>query len=84
MKKKNPDNKPIYYKSKEDLDMPLFELMEQLRTDLSNIRGKLGDIKRIYGWDDRISHLEGGLTCMLVAMYQTGVEWQEFEKKHNI
>lgn len=81
MKKKNPDNKPIFYKSTGDLDKPLYELMEQLRTDVSTVRGKLHDIKYTYGWDDRIEHLEGGLTCMIVAMYAIAEEWREFENK---
>lgn len=84
MKKKNPDNNPIFYKSKEELDRPLYDLMEQLRTDVANVRGKLYDIKRTYGWDDRIEHLEGGLTCMIVAMSEISQEWKKFEEKHNV
>jgi hypothetical protein len=84
MKKKNLDNNPIFYKNKEELDKPLYDLMEQLRTDVANVRGKLHDIKRTYGWDDRIEHLEGGLTCMIVAMSDTAQEWKKFEEKHNV
>lgn len=84
MKKKNPDNIPIYYKSKEELDKPLYDLMEQLRTEVAKVRGKLHDIKYTYGWEDRIDHLEGGLTCMIVAMHAIGLEWKEFENKHNV
>lgn len=84
MTKKNADNNPIYYKNKEDLNKPLADLMEELRSDISKVRGKLHDIKYTYGWEDRIEHLEGGLTCMLVAMHSIKEEWQEFEKKHNI
>ena len=82
MKKKNPEHNPIYYKNKEDLDKPLFDLMEQLRSDIAQVRGKLHDIKYTYGWKDRIEHLEGGLTCMIVAMYETGLEWKKFEEKY--
>ena len=84
MKKKNPNNNPIFYKSKEELDKPLYDLMEQLRTDVAHVRGKLYDIKSTYGWDEWIEHLEGGLTCMLSAMYATGLEWKKFEEKHNV
>lgn len=84
MKKKNPDHNPIYYKSKEELDMPLYDLMEELRSDVAKVRGKLHDIKYTYGWEDRIEHIEGGLTCLIIAMYKTGEEWKEFEKKHNV
>lgn len=84
MKKKNENVKPIYFKSKEELEKPLGEIMEDLRNDLSRIRGKLWDIKQTYGWDDRIEHIEGGLSCMLIAMYYTGEEWKEYEKKHRV
>jgi len=84
MKKKNKEHKPIYFNNKEEMDKPLYDLMEQLRIDVLNIRGKLWDIKQTYGWEDRIEHLEGGLTCMLVAMHAMGIEWKEFEKKHNV
>ena len=77
MERKNKDRKPIYYKNAEEMDKPLSELMEQLRTDLSKIRGKLFDIKMSYGEEDRIEHLEGGLTCMLVAMHSIMEEWRE-------
>ena len=82
MKKKNPQNTPIFYKSKEELDKPLYDLMEQLRNDVCMVRGKLHDIKYTYGWEDRIEHLEGGLTCMLVAMDYIAKEWKTFEEKH--
>ena len=81
MERKNKDRNPIYYKSVDEMDKPLSELMEQLRTDLGNVRGKLFDIKQSYGWDDRIEHIEGGLTCMLVAMHSTMEEWKRFEDK---
>jgi hypothetical protein len=72
---------PIYYKSSEEMAKPLSELMEELRSDISKVRGKLHDIKHARGWDDRIEFLEGGLTCMLVAMHHTMSEWKEFEQK---
>lgn len=71
----------IYYKDAEEMNKPLSELMEELRSDLSRIRGKLSDIKRNHGWADRIEHLEGGLTCMLVAMHNTMEEWERFEAR---
>lgn len=83
MVKKNKDKAPIFYKSAEEMDKPLSELMDELRSEVSKIRGKLSDIRMSYGWDDRIEHLEGGLTCMLVAMYSTFEAWRKFESsKH--
>lgn len=81
MEIKNKDRNPIFYKNAEEMDKPLSELMEQLRSDLAKVRGKLSDIKRSYGWEDRIEHIEGGLTCMLVAMYATTEEWRIYEAK---
>ncbi len=79
----NKNQNPIYYKSVEEMDKPLSVLMEELRSDICKIRGKLYDIKSGYGWKDRIEHLEGGLTCMLVAMHSIKKEFQEYEDKHN-
>ena len=77
----NKDRNPIYYNNAKEMDKPLSELMEELRTDLSKVRGKLFDIKQSFGWKDRIEHIEGGLTCMLIAMYGTMEEWKKFEAK---
>ena len=81
MEIKNKDRNPIFYRSVEEMDKPLSELMEDLRNDLSKVRGKLFDIKCSYGWDDWIEPIEGGLTCMLVTMYATMEEWKRFEEK---
>ena len=81
MERKNNDIRPIFYKSADEMDKPVSELIEELRTDITNVRGKLGDIRRSYGWDDRIEHLEGGLTCMLVAMYDTMETLKKFEER---
>jgi hypothetical protein len=83
MERKNKDKKPIYYKNVEEMDKPLSVLMEELRNDITKVRGKLNDIRRSYGWEDRIEFIEGGLTCMLVSMYYTMDEWKKFERKHN-
>jgi hypothetical protein len=72
---------PIYYKDFEEMNKPLSELMEGLRREVSRIRGKLFDIKMAYGWEDRIDFIEGGFTCLIVAMASTQKEWEEFELK---
>lgn len=81
MERKNKNTNPIYYKNAEEMNKPLSELMEELRRDISNVRGKLHDIKSSYGWEDRIEHIEGGLSCLLIAMYSTMQEWEQFELK---
>ena len=77
----NKDRRPIYYKNAEEMDKPLSELMEELRTEIDNTRGKLHDMKRSYGWEDLIEPLEGGLTCMIMAMYGTMMDFKEYEYK---
>ncbi len=84
MERVNKDRNPIYYKNAEEMDKPLSELMEELRHEVDITRGKLHDIKYSYGWGDRIEHIEGGLTCILVAMYETMEEWKRFEDKKNL
>jgi len=83
MERINKNRNPIYYKNAKDMDKPLSELMEDLRTEIDNVRGKLYDIKQSYGWEDRIQFIEGGLTCLLISMHSTTKEWQEFEKIKN-
>ena len=73
------DRIPIYYKP-EEINKPLNELIEDLRSDIAKIRGKLHDIKQSYGWEDLIEPLEGGLSCMLMAMYNIMMEFKEYEE----
>lgn len=68
---KNKDYNPIYYKSNIDLDKPIDELIQELRNDITKIRGKIFDIKQYHGFEELLESLEGGLTCMISAMYNT-------------
>jgi NifU-like protein involved in Fe-S cluster formation len=81
MERVNKDTRPIYYKNAEEMDKPLSELMEGLRMEIDKTRGKMHDMKRSYGWADRIEPLEGGLTCMLMAMYGVMMEFKDYEDK---
>lgn len=74
------DRVPVYYKNGEEMNKPLNELIEELRTEIDKTRGKLNDIKRSYGHEDLIEPLEGGLTCMLIAMYGIMMEFKEYEE----
>ena len=78
----NKDKKPIFYANAQEMDKLLSVLIEDLRSDIAKVRGKISDIRRSYGWDDRLEHIEGGLTCMLVAMYATMQEMEKFENKN--
>lgn len=81
MTRVNKDTKPIYYENAKEMDKPLSELMEELRMEIDKTRGKLHDMKRSYGWDDRIEPLAGGLTSLLMAMYVVMMEFKEYEDK---
>lgn len=80
MKRENNRN-PIYYKDKEEMEHPISELVESLRNDISKVRGKLYDIRASFGFNDHIEPLEGGLTCMISAMYNTMEKFKEHEER---
>lgn len=84
MERKNKDRNPIYYKSAEEMDKPMSVLIDELRNDLSKIRGKLFDMKRSFGWGEWIETYEGGMTCMISAMSHFQDELKRFEEKHGI
>ncbi len=84
MERKNKDRNPIYYKSAEEMDKPMSELIDELRSEISRTRGKLHDIKMSYGWNDWIENYEGGLTCMISAMSNFQDELKKFEDKQAV
>lgn len=63
-----PSRQPIYGT---DVSQPLSKLMEGWRSDLVRVRGQMSDFATARGWKEELETLEGGLTCMLVAMYNT-------------
>jgi len=71
----------IYYKSEEDFNKPISELIEQLRSELAKTRGKLHDIRFNHGFKDKLEHLEGGLTCIISAMSNTVDDFKEWEER---
>lgn len=79
MERINKDRNPIYYKSAEEMDKPMSELIEELRCEIGRTRGKLHDIKSSYGWGEWIANYEGGLTCMISAMANFKEELEKFE-----
>lgn len=81
MERKNKDRKPIFYKTAEEMDKPMSVLIEELRSEIARTRGKLHDIKHSYGWDEWIETYEGGLTCMISAMFHFKEELEKFEKR---
>ena len=65
-----------------DLSRPLSELIEQLRSDIVAVRGKLEDIGWGFtGWKDRLVSVQGLLTCGLVSLHHTMEEMREHERK---
>ena len=71
---------PIY-KTEGLADKPISLLIEELRSRISNCRGNLFDIIHERGWEDRLEHVEGLLTCGLVALNVSRKEIYEFEIK---
>jgi len=83
MERKNKDQNPIYYKSADEMDKPMSELIEELRCEIDRTRGKMHDIKRSYGWEEWIANYEGGLTCMISAMHNFKEELEKHEEIQN-
>ena len=81
MERINKDRNPLYYKSAEEMDKPMSELIEELRCEIDKTRGKLYDIKRSYGYDEWITNYEGGLTCIISAMHNLKEELEKIEAK---
>ena len=69
---------PIY---KTDLTKPTSACIGALRSKIAEARGQLGDIMRGKGWEDRLIHVEGLLTCGLVALHNSMTEIYEHELK---
>jgi hypothetical protein len=72
-----PSRKPIYGT---DLSKPLSELMTEWRSQVATIRGQMSDFAFARGWREELETLEGGLTCMLMAMHNTLERAKENEK----
>ena len=81
MEEKNKDRNPIFYNSAEEMNKPISELIEELRSEISRTRGKLHDIKYTYGWDEWVEIYEGGLACIISAMHNFKKELEKFEAK---
>lgn len=65
-----------------DLSKPLSELVHNIRMDISAARGKLDDIGMGFtAWRDRLSCVQGLLTCGLIALHNTREEMLEHEKR---
>lgn len=63
-----------------DFSIPLSELVESLRRDLANIRGKFSDICSAFPrWENSIKNIEGLLTCGLIVSYNLRKEMYEVE-----
>lgn len=79
----NKDRNPIFYKSAEEMDKPISELLEELRSELSRTRGKIFDIMQSYGYKDQIGYIENSITCIIVAMHSEMIEFKRREEKSN-
>lgn len=58
------------------------QLIEEIRDGLAHLRGQLGDIRRAYGWDDRIEQHEGALTVLICALSYASEELRAFRLKN--
>ncbi len=67
-----------------DFSKPLSVLVEDIRNKMDGVRGLIHDIQYGYpGWRERVDHVEGLLTCGLVALYSSKEEIVKFEIKRD-
>lgn len=71
--------KPIYGT---DFTKPLSETIEELRNQITKVRGQLSDIGfRHPGWGERVACIEGLMTCGLIALHGVREEMLASEKR---
>jgi hypothetical protein len=70
---------PIYF-TVEEMKKPMPELIEGIRNELANLRGKLFDLSRV-GWSDRFTAPEGGMTLVIQSLYLVKEEIEKAEKR---
>ena len=70
---------PIY---KTDLNKPKSQVIEDIRHKMTDLRGMIHDFQFGFpGWKERTEHVEGLLTCGLIALHYTKEELIDFEIK---
>lgn len=72
--------RPLYLRT-EEMGDGLLVLLARVRSEIAESRGKLGDIKSEYHWDDRIEVAEHGLTLVIAHMFHV---IQEIEEVHRL
>ncbi len=61
-------------------EKPMSLQAEEWRSEISRIRGKIADFRhKNPGWKERVSHVEGALTCCLVTLAYTKDEFVKYE-----
>jgi hypothetical protein len=65
-----------------DFDRPKSEVLKEIRNKLTAARGGLTDFQSAFpGWSGRTQHVEGLLTCGIMALYEAIQELEGFERK---
>lgn len=66
----------------EESKKPFDELVESIRSDLCRLRWKLKDVEELFPqWKERIDFVEGGITCLLIALHSGVDEYRKFQIK---
>jgi len=60
--------KPIFYRDPAEFNKPVSMLLDEIADKVANLRGKLSDIVKAYGWEDRIDPVEGAMTCVIISL----------------
>lgn len=67
-----------------NLERPMSEIVNEIRNRLVAARGSIADFQFGYpAWKERTQHVEGLLTCGIVALYSAMEDIQKFEREHS-
>lgn len=81
MKSTNVKSNPIWL-TPEEAALDFDVLVEHLRAELSYTRGKLRDVASLFpNWRERVECADGGLTCVISALYPGMLEYQKFKAR---
>lgn len=73
---------PIFC-TKEEMQKPPEELIESIRRDLADLRGKLSDIGLAWpGYDEDTANSEGALTLILQSLYYLAEDIKKRKARH--
>jgi hypothetical protein len=68
-----------------NLNRPLSEIIRDIRRELINSRGGIVDFQLAFPhWEERTKHVEGLLTCGVIALHETLLALEQLEREESM